>query len=405
MSLNLSAPVAPAAGPASHRPPASDQRLRRFDLWVENSHEVTAEVTLDGRIAYLSPNVRAVLGYDSEEALGSQILALVHPEDLPQLQAHFAAPVGWVTCRVRHDDGSWRWLEASGRKFLSASGEERLWITARDVTGRKLAEDESHRLAAQLQHAQKFEVLGTLASGIAHDFNNLLTAIMINTDLIRLETAGNPTMQERLDLMRAASGRAKGLVQQILSFSRQQTEERQPVKLHAVINEVIKLLRSSLPATVEIRCDVRDTASLVLADPTQVHQLLMNLCTNSVHAMRSRRGRIDVRLDSLFVDQLYQRAEPKLREGGYVRLTVSDTGSGMDAGTLKRLFEPFFTTKEDGDGSGLGLAVVHRIIKGHRGAVHVSSQPGEGTTFEIFFPRHEAGGRQDPRVGPVYFAA
>lgn len=390
MTLDLPKTAIQTAPPGARAPDTVVQRLHRFQMWMETSHDVVAEVTLQGGLVYISPNVKTVLGYEPTEVTGRSILAPVHPEDLAQVQAKFVSPQGWGTCRYRHHDGSWRWIEASGRKFTAPDGEERIWLIVRDVTGRKLAEDERQKLEAQLRQSQKLEALGTLAGGIAHDFNNILAAIILSAELARLETAGQAEVQQRFEQILTAGNRAKILVQQILTFSRPQLQERQPIKLHAVISEALGLLRSTLPATIELRADVRDSSSQVLADPTQIHQVLMNLCINAAQAMTARPGRIDVQLDSFFVDSLYPRAQPKLREGAYVRLIVTDTGSGMDAATLKRIFEPYFTTKGEANGTGLGLATVSQIIKNHDGAIHVSSQPGEGTVFELLLPRHEA---------------
>jgi CheY-like chemotaxis protein/two-component sensor histidine kinase len=187
-----------------------------------------------------------------------------------------------------------------------------------------------------------------------------------------------------------ASQRAKELVLQILTFSRRQEQERRPMRLQPVLKEAMKLLRASLPATIEIRAGIDANAPTVLADATQIHQIIMNLATNAAHAMSGRPGELGVGLRTINADADFARAHPDLRMGRYASLSISDTGCGMDRATIQRIFEPFFTTKAPGEGTGLGLAVVHGIVKSHEGAVTVYSEPGKGTTFHLYFPIHES---------------
>jgi len=249
---------------------------------------------------------------------------------------------------------------------------------------------ERNKLEIQLRQSQKMEAIGTLAGGIAHDFNNILGAIIAFTELARLDAGDNQAVQDCLKQVLKAGDRAKGLVQQILSFSRQNKVERRVVLLQPIVKEVLKLMGSTLPASIEVGSDIRPDAGTVLADTTQIHQVLVNLCTNAAHAMRGQNGRLEVRLDETQVDEALAHTQPDLRPGKYVRLTVSDNGHGMDAATLSRIFEPFFTTKGPGEGTGLGLSVVHGIMQDHEGAIQVASQPGCGTVFQLFFPLHLA---------------
>ncbi len=239
-------------------------------------------------------------------------------------------------------------------------------------------------LMEQLQQAQKMESIGTLAGGIAHDFNNILSAIMGYADLALLRSQGNSELQDDLYQLRKAADRAADLVRQILTFSRRQKNELQPLQISLVIKEALKLLRASIPSTIEIRQEIHSQAT-VMADPTQIHQLIMNLCTNAYHSIMEN-GTIEVSLTELTIDPGDNAAVDgcELSPGRYVRLAVSDTGSGMDQQTITRIFEPYFTTKEIGKGTGLGLAVVHGIIEGHHGRIAVNSKPGRGTTFAVF---------------------
>jgi two-component system cell cycle sensor histidine kinase/response regulator CckA len=241
----------------------------------------------------------------------------------------------------------------------------------------------------RLQRSQKMEALGTLAGGVAHDFNNILTAIIGFAQLARDQVAGGTPLRRYMDQVLGAGSRAADLVRQILTFSRWTELERQPVEIPSIIKEALKLLRSSLPTTIEIRQEiaVELQEGMVLADPTQIHQLMMNLCTNAAHAMRSRGGVLGVSLSKIGVTASLAPRYPDLKPGPYLQLTVSDTGYGMDAALMERIFDPYFTTKGLGEGTGLGLAVVQGIVKSCGGLITVYSEPGEGTTFNIFLPK------------------
>ena len=227
-----------------------------------------------------------------------------------------------------------------------------------------------------------------LAGGIAHDFNKILSAILGNLYLARLEAADQPAVLEPLDNIAQAAKRAGDLVNQILTFSRQNKQEREPVKLNHVVLEALKLLRASVPATIRIQTELTQTPT-VLANATAIHQVIMNLGTNAWHAMRDQPGTLKVEIGVIEADVDFAGAHPGLHPGRYVRLSVSDTGHGMDAATVERIFDPFFTTKPVGEGTGLGLAVVLGIMQSHDGAITVYSEPGHGTTFHLYFPVFE----------------
>ena len=253
----------------------------------------------------------------------------------------------------------------------------RIW-SFRDITERR-------KMERQLQQMQKMESMGQLAGGIAHDFNNILMALVGNLYLVKLETAALPAIQEHLESMMVATQRATDLVNQILTFSRQHKPERTPMQLNQVVLEALKLLRASLPATIRIQTELTETPT-VLANATAIHQAIMNLGTNAWHAMRPRPGVLKVEMNILEADADFIQSHPELHLGRYILLAVSDTGCGMDRLTHARIFYPFFTTNGVGEGTGLGLAVVHGIMRSHEGAITVYSQPGEGTTFHLYFP-------------------
>lgn len=249
-------------------------------------------------------------------------------------------------------------------------------------------EDVSERshLESQLQQAQKMEAIGTLAGGIAHDFNNILAAILGYTELAILDLPGESTAKKNLELSLKSAYRARDLVSQILAFSRQGKTELKPVRIDPLINEALKMLRSTLPTTIEIRHLIQKDTGYIKADPTQIHQVLLNLCTNASYAMRKEGGILDIGLTSVEIDEDTTKLHPQLQPGPYLKLSVGDTGKGINPDIVEKIFDPYFTTKEKGEGTGLGLAVVHGIVKSHGGVLSLRSEPGIGTVFNIFFP-------------------
>jgi PAS domain S-box-containing protein len=308
------------------------------------------------------------------------------------------APFDNIEYQVLGADGRTVYMSVAGRPMRDAAGVLVGYrgvgtdITERLYTQAQLRQAQQEE---QTRHAQKLEAIGTLAGGIAHDFNNILSAIVGYTDLTLHECSPHTRIWRNLQEVLIAGKRAKELVQQILTFSRNSDQQRQPLHLHLVVKEALKLLRASLPATITIYQDIAEDIGAVHADPTQMHQVLMNLCANAEYAMRQTGGLLMVRLDGMEVDEALATQHPALRPGLYVRLTVQDTGPGIAPEILERIFEPFFTTKEVGQGSGMGLAVVHGIINSHNGAIMVESVLGKGTTFAIYLPWINATGVEE----------
>jgi signal transduction histidine kinase/ActR/RegA family two-component response regulator len=258
----------------------------------------------------------------------------------------------------------------------------------KEIEIRQKFERERAELEKKLFQLQKMETIGTLAGGIAHDFNNILTPILGYTDMAREELPVESNLRFDLEQINNAALRGKDLVQQILTFSREVDFDKKPIQLQPIVAEVLNLLKASLPQSVKIKQNLDPKVGTVLADPTHIHQIVMNLCTNANHAMIKTGGVLEIKLDAVKVDHKFAEKIPSLKKGEYIRLIISDTGYGMDIKTKERIFEPFFTRKEVGSGSGLGLSVVHGIINNYGGAIVVDSTPGEGTTFTIYLPKH-----------------
>jgi PAS domain S-box-containing protein len=255
-----------------------------------------------------------------------------------------------------------------------------------DITERKKAEQARALLEAQLRESQKMEALGTLAGGVAHDFNNILGTILTNAELARQDARANWQALVSLEEIEKAGRRARDLVQQILSFSRRQLTSRRVMSLVSIVEESTRLLCAANPGGMRIECHCAADTPSVVVDPTQVQQVLLNLGTNAAHAMMGRPGSIDIRMEGITLDDTSAPFDVSQRPGRYVRIVVSDKGHGMDAATQQRIFEPFFTTKPQGKGTGLGLSVVHGIMQAHHGEIVVHSEPGKGSTFELYFP-------------------
>ena len=261
-------------------------------------------------------------------------------------------------------------------------------FTALDITERKRAERERASLEEKLRISQKMEAIGTLAGGIAHDFNNILAAIIGYAELANIDSPRESPVASSLAQILKAAFRARDLVRQILMFSRQSEMQFGPLQVNLIVKETLKLLRASLPTIIQVRQDLGDCGK-ILGDPTQVHQVVMNLCTNAYHAMSAEGGLLDISLSSVDIDAEHPVQGKTLQPGRYLKLSVRDTGHGIDSEILHRIFEPYFTTREKGAGTGLGLAVVHGIVKNHHGAIQASSQVGVGSTFDVYFPKVE----------------
>jgi PAS domain S-box-containing protein len=357
---------------------------------------------LTGRYLQVNRRYFEITGRSEEELAELTATAITHPENVARdrelVRQVITGALREFTVEKRYlrKDGSEVWVQVTvSAMWAPGDPPDNFMAVAQDITERK-------KLQEQFQQAQKMDAIGTLAGGIAHDFNNILAAITGYSELARMVLPDGTEAGEHLGAVLQASARATDLVRQILTFSRQERPERRLIELRPIVEESVKLLRATIPSTIEFEIALAANAPTVLADPTQVHQILMNLGTNAWHAMKDRSGRMQIKLEPVVVDSVQVAAQPLVKAGLYARISVSDTGSGMDAATLRRVFEPFFTTKRVGEGTGLGLSVVHGIMDSHDGAVTVFSRPGAGTVFHLYFPA-QAGDPTlpAPKDGPI----
>ncbi len=387
--------IALAAWGLARRERALRESEKRFRAMIEHSSDAAVLSHPEKGILYASPSLERMLGYRQEEIQGGQAYDYLHPEHraeaLRRREELLRTPGKVLRSEtlVRHQDGSWRWTENTMSNLLHEPSVRALVLNLRDITERKQADAERARLEQRLRQAEKMEAVGRLAGGIAHDFNNILGGILGYAEmLVEGAEPGSPQQRYARNVLTAAS-RAGALVEQILWYSRSQRGKRVPVQMERIVAETLDLVRGSLAAGIRLETRLPASSLFVVGDPTQLHQIMMNLSTNALHAM-GERGVLRVTLEAEEVLEQRVFAHSTLHPGPYARLTVEDTGSGMDSTTLARLFEPFFTTKEVGKGTGLGLSLVYGIVTDSSGAIDVQSEPGRGSRFVIYLPRVDA---------------
>jgi PAS domain S-box-containing protein len=362
---------------------------------INATKEAMISIGQDGLVTIFNSAAEEMFGYKKEEITGKPVDCLMpaeyrerHSEYIRNFFAESEqrkAGSKLLELPALRSDGSVFPMEMS----LSAGkyGDKQFIIAvARDISDRKRAEEEKKRLEARLQQAQKMEAIGKLAGGIAHDFNNVLTPIVGYTELTMSSLPESSQVREYLREVLNAAMRARDLVQQILAFSRKSEQELKPLKVQPLVQEALKLLRASLPATIRIDQNIDRECGVILADPTRIHQIIMNLCTNAYHAMREKGGVLEVSLAEINVSFDALTSDSGLEPGPYLRLSVSDNGHGMDRSIMERIFDPYFTTKAPGEGTGMGLSVVHGIVKSYGGDIRVYSESGKGTTFHVHLP-------------------
>ena len=356
-------------------------------IWQLNLH--SGSILMDERIA-------TILGYKRTDLIDG--MKLLREKTAPEtweaitnkFNRHVAgdAPMFDYEFSIQSSRGQWKWFHTKAKvvRYDSAGQPETMVGIVLDTSDKKESDAERERLELKLQQAQKMEAIGTLAGGIAHDFNNILGAILGYAQLTQMQTSGDPRVQGYVENIFKASERAKGLVEQILTFTRQGKSQKVPSDIAIVLKEVVKLLRATIPSTIEIVQRIPSNLGTIMADQTQIHQVLMNLCTNAAHAMETKGGTLTVALESLAIKANPAAAGDDLAPGRYLKLSVGDTGTGMDKEVLDRIFDPYYTTKSVGEGTGMGLATVHGIVNDHGGRIFVESKPGAGSVFNVFFP-------------------
>jgi PAS domain S-box-containing protein len=368
----------------------------RYALAMEGANEGHWDWDIRSDRLFLSPRMKVLdgLAVDSDVASRSEWRRQIqiHPDDQPRFEAsileHFARRSQRFECeyRVRPPNGSWHWLLARGRCLFDAAGEPARFVgSAIDITEQKQSQLDKEKLESQLRQSQKMEAIGTLAGGIAHDFNNILGAILGYSELALQRSAEDSDLRRYLDNVMHATERAKKLVERILAFSRSGLGNQVQFNAQAVVAETLELLEASLPGGIQLQKELAADTAAVSGDPTDLHQITMNLCTNAIQAMPGG-GVLRVALVRSELPEQRLLARGSLSPGAYVRLIVSDTGSGIPPAILERIFDPFFTTKGVGQGTGLGLSLVHGIVQDLGGAIDVASTTGQGTQFDVWLP-------------------
>ena len=364
-----------------------EKEYRMLASVIEQANEGIFLIDSKGVIQYVNPAVTTINGRSQHDMIGYNINALICREPERQLyeailKASFQEEHLVEHFQYRQDNGTLLELNVLTWSVSDNVGNIISYVALiRDVTYEM-------QLESQLRRAQRMEAIGTLAGGIAHDFNNTLASIITCTEMALDESPDGSTLRELLDVVLKSGLRGKNLVKQILTFSRLDEHERQEVPVDLVVSECLKLLRATLTPTVEIRLHIDKKLGLVFADPTQIQQIIMNLCTNAVHAMRGQaHGEMDIWLDNVDVGRFSGTNFGNLPQGPYLCLSVRDNGHGMDEKTIDRIFDPFFSTKGQSEGTGLGLSVIHGIVSDHGGAIMVESKPGFGSQFNVYLPR------------------
>jgi len=367
----------------------------RYALAMEGANEGHWDWDLATDRLFLSPKMKMWVGQSGDgirtrSAWMAQVV--IHPDDRPRVEAalkdHFEGRKPRYECeyRVHQPDGQWLWMFVRGRCLRDATGKPyRIVGSTADITAEKQAQIDKEHLEAQLRQSQKMEAIGTLAGGIAHDFNNILGAILGYGELAYQHSAAGSALRRYLDNVMHAAGRAKTLVDRILGFSRSGLGERAPVNVQSVVEEALELLAASLPAGIRVESRLEAGDAAVIGDATHLHQVAMNLCTNALHSME-RGGVLSVVLERVEVSERRSAGRGTLSPGPHVRLVVADTGSGIAPAVFERIFDPFFTTKGVGEGTGLGLSLIHGIVIDLGGGIDVTTKAGAGSRFEIWLP-------------------
>jgi PAS domain S-box-containing protein len=362
---------------------ASEERFRRLFETANDGILLLEKQEL--KIQYANPAITAMLGYSNAECIGNEISDIGFPKDIGSVPKFLHALESDGIIHRKNTPINKRTGQIVDTDIYFVDKARLVQCNVRDITERKKAEKEKEMLVARIQQAQKMESLGSLSGGIAHDFNNILFPIVGLSEILLEDLPPGSPEQENAKEIFMAGKRASELVQQILAFSRQSKHQMAPVRVQHILKEVLKLIRATIPSNIEINQDIRSDCGLILADPTQIHQVAMNIITNAYHAVEAEGGKISMALKEIVLE-MEDLPDGNIEPGNYAHLSISDTGHGIPPAIINKIFEPYFTTKEQGKGTGLGLSLVYGIIKEHKGDIKVYSEIGKGTTFNVYLP-------------------
>jgi PAS domain S-box-containing protein len=378
----------------------TNKKLAEQAFMLANISDAVIGFDLDYRITYFSKSAEKIYGYSTKEVIGRPSIEIFKPSYLGMTREDALlqlANTGQLYCEAIHStkDGRSIIVETHAGLLYSDQGQP-IGIVGvnHDITGRKRMYEEKEKLEEELRQAQKMEAIGTLAGGIAHDFNNMLAAILGNSELALDDLEGADGPRHYIEQIIKASKRARDLVKQILAFSRKTEQGKDIIDLVSLVKETSILLRGTVPSTIQMDLRIQTEKDTIMADPSQVQQVIMNLATNAYHAMRDEGGTLTISISDVVLKK-ETLPDPDMQPGIHLKLTIADTGPGIKKEILHRIFEPFFTTKESGQGTGMGLAVVYGIVKGHGGAITVDSIAGKGSTFTIFLPYVDSRGKKE----------
>jgi len=368
---------------------------KRYRNLVESTQDQIWSIDLKGKHTFINKAITDILGYEVSEIINKPITSFVHPDDKKKIHEMFLQSIekkcGWdnFVNRWVHKDGSFKYIESSSSPVIDTDG-NLIGFNGidRDITDRK-------KMESEVLQTKKLESMGVLSGGIAHHFNNILGIILGNSELALEEMAKSTSSYSYVNNIKTASMRASEIIKQLIYFCQKNEPVMIPRKVSLIVKDSLELLRTIIPSTIEIRNNIKTTKDIILADPLQINQIIMNLCINATPLMEADGGLIEITIDNVSLKESYINNFSDLKSDNYIKLSVRDTGPGINPEIIGKIFDPFFTTKDVGKGFGLGLAIVYGIVKEHNGTIKVDSKLGEGTTFNILFPEYKEEGKID----------
>ena len=368
---------------------------KKYRNLVESTQDQIWSIDIHGKHTFINKAFTDILGYEVNEIIDKPITSLVHPDDKKKIKELFLQSIekkcGWdnVVNRWVHKDGSFKYIESTSSPVIDTDGNLIGFNGVdRDITDRK-------KMESEVLQTKKLESMGVLSGGIAHHFNNILGIILGNSELALEEMPKSISSYSYVNNIKIASMRASEIIKQLIYFCQKNEPVMIPRKVSLIVKDSLELLRTIIPSTIEIRNNIKTTKDIILADPLQINQIIMNLCINATPLMEADGGLIEITIDNVSLKESYINNFSDLKSDNYIKLSVRDTGPGINPEIIGKIFDPFFTTKDVGKGFGLGLAIVYGIVKEHNGTIKVDSKLGEGTTFNILFPEYKEEGKID----------